>query len=343
MRRLSSLSVSIVIIATFYLVAILAGFVAPYGFANEDREHTNCPPMRLHIIDSDGRWNWRPFVYEYEEIPGDLERYQEDRSRKYSIQFLTPGSKYKFVGVIPTQTHLFGVQTPGRLYLFGTDEYGRDQFSRFVYGGQVSLLVGTLATAISLTIGLAVGSLCGVFGGWIDVVTMRFTELFMVLPWLYLLLAVRAILPLRTSGSATLIILMSVLALVGWAKPARLFRGVILSAQELDFVIAASAMGGSRWYVMRRHVLPQTRTILLIQAALLIPQFIAAEVTLSFLGLGVSEPNASWGAVISPLARYESIATHWWLVLPVCAVVPLFFSYHEVTSSLQTSDQTTMM
>ena len=343
MRHVSMLRISLAVIASFYIVAIAAEFFAPYGFATGDREHTNCPPTRIHVVDESGHWHLRPFVYRYVELPGELESYQEVRSQRYPLEFFIQGAKYKFANILSGRRHLFGVASPASIFIFGTDEYGRDQLSRFIYGARISLIVGTLAAAVALFIGLGVGALCGTFGGWVDVVIMRFTELFMALPWLYLLLAVRAILPLRTSASVSLLILLSVVALVGWAKPARLFRGVILSAQELDFVVAASVIGGGKWYVFRRHVLPQTGSLLLTQAALLIPQFVIAEVTLSFLGLGVGEPIPSWGSILAPLARYESLALHWWLVLPVCAVVPLFFSYHEVTSILQRDDIPPMM
>jgi peptide/nickel transport system permease protein len=342
MRNSRLLRIWLTTTALFYGMAICAGAIAPYGFSEQDRDHTNCPPTRIHFTHSDGHLT-QPFVYQQRQVEGELERYEEDRSHAAPLKVLVSGSKYKFVGIIPASVHLFGVAEPAKIYIFGTDEYGRDQLSRFLYGAQVSIFVGTLTASIALALGLAIGTMSATFGGWFDAFAMRFTELFMALPWLYLLLAVRAILPLRTGASTSLLIIMSVLALVGWAKPARLFRGVILSAQELDFVSAASAMGGTRWYILRRHVLPQTTTILALQAALLIPQFIVAEVTLSFLGLGVGEPIPSWGAVLAPLARYESIALHWWLILPLCAVVPLFFSYHELSTVLQAKNAPTMM
>jgi peptide/nickel transport system permease protein len=217
----------------------------------------------------------------------------------------------------------------------GTDGYGRDQFSRFLYGGQISLLAGLLAAALSVSLGIVVGGLAGFYGGWIDEILMRGGELFLALPWLYLLFAVRAVLPLHIAGWQVFLLLVSVMGLIGWTRPARLIRGVVLSAKERNFVVAARAFGASDGYLLWRHVLPQTSGVVLTQMTLLIPQFVLAEVTLSFLGLGVSEPMPSWGTLLSSLQQYYVLSSYWWMFLPALLLIPMFLLFNATADALQ--------
>ena len=210
----------------------------------------------------------------------------------------------------------------------GTDGYGRDQFSRFLYGGQISLLAGLLAAALSVSLGILVGSLAGFYGGWIDELLMRGSEIFLALPWLYLLFAVRAALPLHIAEWQVFLLLVAVMGLIGWARPARLIRGVVLSAKERKFVVAARGFGASDTHLLFKHVLPQTYGVVLTQIALLIPQYVLAEVTLSFLGLGVGEPMASWGTLLSSLQQYYILSSYWWMFLPALLLIPLFLAYY---------------
>ncbi|PYU19630.1 MAG: hypothetical protein DMG30_23600 [Acidobacteria bacterium] len=213
--------------------------------------------------------------------------------------------------------------------------YGRDELSRILYGGQVSLLAGLLGSGITLLFGLGIGTAAGYYGGWKDEVLMRLTELFLALPWLYLLLGLRAFLPLAVSPLEAFLLIVMVIGLVGWARPARLIRGVVLSAKERDFVRAARGFGAPEGYLLLRHVLPQTSSVLLTQAAILIPQYVLAEMTLSFLGLGVPEPLASWGNLLANLQHYSILVSYWWMYLPAVAMVPFFLGYLGLASALQ--------
>ena len=195
---------------------------------------------------------------------------------------------------------------PGVLFLWGSDGYGRDVFSRVLYGGRISLLTGLVAAFLSLSLGLLWGTLAGFHGGWVDRLLMRGAELFLALPWLYLLLAVRAFLPLHISPTQAFFLLVAIIGTVGWVRPARMVRGVVLSARERGFVLAARGFGASPWYLIRRHILPLTWSVVLTQATILIPQYIVAEVTLSFLGLGVGEPVPSWGNMLAEARQYHS-------------------------------------
>jgi peptide/nickel transport system permease protein len=125
------------------------------------------------------------------------------------------------------------------------------------------------------------------------------------------------------------------MGLVGWARPARIVRGLVLSLRERTFVLAARAMGASDLHILRRHVVPQTVNTMLTMAALLVPQFILAEVTLSFLGLGVGEPIPSWGNLLAELQKYSVLTSYWWMYLPAIALVALFLAYHSASAALQ--------
>ena len=217
----------------------------------------------------------------------------------------------------------------------GSDAYGRDQFSRFLYGGQISLLAGLIAAILSVSIGILAGGIAGYYGGWLDEILMRGGELFLALPWLYLLFAMRAALPLHISQWQVFLLLISVMGLIGWARPARLIRGVVLSAKERNFVLAARGFGASDAYLLRRHVLPQTYAVLLTQITLLVPQYVLAEVTLTFLGLGVGEPMPSWGALLSSLQQYSVLSSYWWMFLPALLLIPLFVVFYAAADALQ--------
>jgi peptide/nickel transport system permease protein len=303
---LVSARLPISILATLHIAVLLAGFLGPYDPATQNRNSALIAPMVVHFMDSRGKLHLRP----------SIRAAGEDRP----IRFLVSGSPYR-LGLWTVHTHLFGVDKPASIHLLGTDEFGRDQLSRLLWGGQISLATGWLAAFLSLGVGLVLGLLAGFFGGWRDAIVMRGAELFLALPWLYLLLAVRAFLPLSLSPHATALVLIAVIGTVGWARPARLVRGVTLSAKERDFVYAARGFGASSWHLMTRHCLPETYSVLSTQLALLVPQYILAEVTLSFVGLGVGEPAASWGNLLAPLRQVSLLASSWWLALPALLVM----------------------
>jgi peptide/nickel transport system permease protein len=315
-------------------VVLLAGFFAPYEPTAQNRSFPFAPPTQLHFIDTSGEFHLRPFVYRMVERPGELGAYEEDRSRAYPIRFLVPSAPYRIAGIVVLRHRLLGVDEPARVFLLGSDGYGRDQLSRLLYGGQISLVAGLLAATLSLSAGLVLGTVAGFYGRWLDGAIMRGAELFLALPWLYLLFAVRAVLPLHITPGQAFLLLVVVIGLVDWARPARLIRGVVLSARERDYVLAARGFGASDVYLMRRHIVPQTFGVLLTQAALLIPQYILAEVTLSFLGLGVSEPAPSWGNMLGALQQYHVLASYWWMWIPGFVLMPVFLGYYALADVL---------
>jgi peptide/nickel transport system permease protein len=324
----------LICLCIIYGVVLLAGFFAPYDPAAQYRDAASSAPTRIHWMSPDRRLR-RPFIYASRNPAGQIQEHEEDSRVSYPIQFLPRGTQYSVLGVLALDRHLFGVASPAGIYLMGTDNYGRDVFSRLLYGGQISLSAGLLATLLTLILGLLLGMLAGLYGGWKDAVIMRGIELFLALPWLYLLLALRAFLPLHTGPRKTFLLIISVIGLVGWARPARLIRGVVLSAKERSHVLAAKSFGASDFYLLRRHLLPETRSIVITQAALLIPQYVLAEVTLSFLGLGVGEPVASWGSMLATLQQYHVLVSEWWMFFPGIVLVFVFLSFGALSNALQ--------
>ncbi len=322
------------VLVALHCIVAAAGFFAPYDPTEQDREHPYFPPMHLHMMDAHGQLHLRPFFYPFRLREGSFDQYEEDTVTTIPLRFFAGGARYHLLGFVPSRLHLFGT-AGARVYLLGSDAYGRDQLSRILYGGQISLLAGLLGAGITLLLGAIIGLAAGYYGGWRDELLMRIAELFLALPWLYLLFALRAFLPLAVSPLGDFLFVVIVISLVGWARPARLVRGVVLSAKERDFVRAARGFGASHIYLLRRHILPETAGVLLTQAAILVPQFVLAEMTLSFLGLGVPEPMSSWGNLLASLQQYNVLVSYWWMYLPALAILPFFLGYLSLASALQ--------
>jgi peptide/nickel transport system permease protein len=321
-------------LAVLHGIIACAGFFAPYDPAEQDRERPYLPPMKMHLVDAQGHIHFRPFFYAVHLRDGSFDSFEERTDQVLPLQFFVIGARYRLLGLEPSRIHLFGAQT-SRIYLLGSDAYGRDQLSRILCGGQVSLLAGLMGAGLTLFFGVLIGATAGYYGGWRDGILMRVAELFVALPWLYLLFALRAFLPLSVRPVQAFFLIVLVIGAVGWARPSRLVRGVVLSAKERDFVRAARGFGATDGYLLRRHILPETSSVILTQAAILVPQFVLAEMTLSFLGLGVPEPVPSWGSLLASLQQYSVLVSYWWMYVPALAIVPFFLGYLGLASALQ--------
>ena len=297
---------------------LFAGFLAPYSPTEQQRDFAYAPPTRVHFVDQAGCIHLRPFVYAIRPSDFDGFQYSEDRNRVFPIRLFVRNN---------AGLHLVAVDAPAQIFLLGTDGYGRDIFSRILFGGRISLAAALLATFVSLAIGTLLGSIAGYFGGIADAIVMRGVEVALALPWLYLLLAIRAVLPLHIGATQTFLLISGVIGILGWARPARLIRGLVLSARERSFVTAARGFGASEWYLLRRHVLPQTAGIVITQAVILVPQFIVAEATLSFLGLGMGEPLASWGNLLAAFQQFQVMSSYWWMATPAIALMIVSLAY----------------
>jgi len=330
----SKLALAVSLLTIIHLLVIFAGFIAPYNYDTQHRDQPYMAPSHVHWYDQDSKFHLHPFIYMVVNAEGGAGEYQEDRSARLSIHVFVKGDEYRLFGVIPCHRHLFGVAAPANLYLLGSDGFGRDQFSRLLYGGQISLFSGLLAALLALTVALITGGVSGFYGGIADDLIMAVAELSIALPWLYLLIAVRAFLPLQINPATAFLLVIAVIGIVGWGRPARLVRGLVMSAKERNFVLAAEGFGASHVYLLRRHILPQVFGVVLTQAALLVPQFILAEVTLSFLGLGVGEPFPSWGNMLAGAQQYHVLTSYWWMLIPAALPIPLFAVYHTLADAL---------
>ncbi|MCU1382499.1 MAG: hypothetical protein JWL71_1196 [Acidobacteria bacterium] len=327
--------VPLVLLTAVYAAVVLAGPIAPYAPATQHRDLPFAPPTRVHFAPTAGDVPFGPFVYRVAARADRPDQYDDDRSRRYPVRFLSHGPPYVVAGLIAADRHLFGVDAPATLFLFGSDQFGRDVFSRVLFGGQISLVAGVLGAGLALTLALTLGALAGFYGGWTDEAIMRTAELVLALPWLYLLLAIRSVLPLHLDPVQAFLLIVTVLGIVGWARPARLIRGVVQSIRQRDHVLAARASGATDLYLLRRHVVPATAGLVVTQLAVLIPQYILAEITLSFFGLGVGEPAPSWGALLAAAQRFDVLSSYWWMFLPGIALVPVFLLYYALANALQ--------
>ena len=328
-------------LVVLHVVVIFAGFIAPYGYGSQDRLHPFAPPARMHLVDCGGKLHLRPFVYGLKDSDQTFGNYVEDCSQPLPLRFFVQGDEYSLIGMFHPTLHLFGVDAPGQVNVLGCDGFGRDQFSRLLYGGQVSLFAGLLAALLALSGALVVGSISGLYGGFTDDALMRLAEVAVAVPSFYLLLAVRSLLPLRTGPVVAFLLVVCIIGFLSWARPARLVRGVVLSGRERNFVLAARGFGASRSYLLRRHLMPMTFPVMITQMVVLVPQFILAEVLLSFLGLGISEPFPSWGNMLAYAQQYHILVSYSWMLAPGLVLLPVILAYHVLADALQEKLQLT--
>lgn len=341
MRASAKLQWAAGFLVVLHVVVIFAGFIAPYNYRSQDRLHPFAPPTRVHLADCSGKMHLRPFVYGLKDSDQGFGNYVEDCSQPLPLRFFVQGDEYSLLGMFHPTLHLFGVDAPAQVNVLGSDGFGRDQFSRLLYGGQVSLFAGLLAALLALSGALAVGSISGLYGGFTDDALMRLAEIAVAVPSFYLLLAVRSLLPLRTGPVVAFLLVVCIIGFLSWARPARLVRGVVLSGRERNFVLAARGFGASRSYLLRRHLMPMTFPVMITQMVVLVPQFILAEVLLSFLGLGISEPFPSWGNMLAYAQQYHILISYSWMLAPGLVLLPVILAYHVLADALQEKLQLT--
>lgn len=310
----------------FYVVAIAADFVAPYSPYATQMDGSLLPPTEIYWVNPEGEWIG-PHVYPTTQGPVDIDTGERqvmvDWDNPSPLRLFVKGEPYKIFGLIPFDRHLFGAVGPAHINVLGTDEQARDQFSRLVFGSRISLSIGLVGISISFPIGMIVGGISGYFGGWVDTIAMRLVEVLMTIPGLYLLVALAAVLPVQITSTQRFLLITIIISFITWSGLARVIRGQVLSIKEREFVQAARVMGANSFYTIVRHVLPQTATYVIISATLTIPSFIISESVLSLIGLGIQQPDPSWGNLLSSATNASILVLQPWLIWPPALLIIL--------------------
>jgi peptide/nickel transport system permease protein len=286
----------------FCLIAVFADLLAPYDYSSLSRREPLAPPTTIRFRDAQGRWHARPFIYARLFDPA-TQRYDEITDRAYPLELFARGYSYEFLWLFQTDLHLFGTRAEAgvdapRVYLLGADKFGRDRLSRLLMATRYSLFIGPLGALLASALGVLIGGVAGYVGGWTDAVLMRAADVILALPTLVLILAVRATFPPGLPPADAIKVLLILFALLGWAAMARLARGLTRELLQREYVMAAFSLGCSTARVIVRHILPGASMSLAAQALLILPDFLLAETALSFLGVGLQEPEASWGSLL---------------------------------------------
>jgi peptide/nickel transport system permease protein len=335
----------ITVLLIFYIAVVGADFFAPYDPYVSQPDGSLLPPTQI-----EWKSGVNPQVYPTTQGPVDINTgnrlIKADRTQPSPVRLFVKGFEYHFLQIklpLPTRwsfknpkvdqvvvipgfrgdRHLFGAVGPGKINILGTDEQARDQFSRILYGGRISLSIGLLGVAISFPLGMLVGGVSGYFGGLVDGVLMRGVEVLMTIPSIYLIVALAKVLPDTLSSSDRFILIVLITSLVSWTSLARVIRGEVLSLKQREFVQAARAVGGQPLYIIVRHILPQTATFVIISATLSIPSFIGAESVLSLIGLGIQQPDPSWGNLLSLATNASILVFQPWLLWPPAILIVL--------------------
>ena len=324
-----------IIVAKFVAIIVFADFFSPYDYRQQSRTEPSAPATGVHLQSGPG-------IYPLKLSDPIRLIYDEDRTQSYRVEIFVRGYQYNLLGIIPTDLHLFGVeQVEGapRINLLGTDNLGRDRFSRLMNAVRFSLIVCTLGVVLACLIGIIIGVTSGYSTKFVDTVLMGTTDAMLSLPTLILILAARAAFPLELPPMRAAFLLLFIFALTGWAEMARLARGLVVATREREFVAAAVATGVTRVRILFRHILPNISGPLVTQAMLMLPAFLVAEIALSYLGVGLQEPEASLGNMLTAASDLNQLRQHPFIILSPAILIFIFVLGIRLLSDTKSSEK----
>lgn len=326
---------SVIFILVLYVFMIFAEFIAPYSPVKTFEEGT-FHPANIEITKSG------LCAREFRVLNPSSWQYAKVKGLNHKIQFFVKGERYKLLGFIPCSRHLFGTTKDpltGETYpvfLFGADNLGRDMFSRMIYGSRISLTIGFAASAVSLFLAIIFGGIAGFFGGIADWTIMRFSEFFMLIPALYLILFLRSILNSSMNSGQSYMVITLILSLVGWPGTARTLRGMVHSIKREEFVQNAQLEKIPSIVIIFKYIIPQISSLLIVSTTLAIPGFIMSETTLSYLGLGIADPAVSWGSMINrEISTLSNLKNFPWLLIPVFLLLAVTLAFNFFGDALR--------
>jgi peptide/nickel transport system permease protein len=324
-----------IIILILYLISLFAEFLAPALPDTSRPQYTYAPPQGLSFFtakpDGSSEFNFHVKGYTIAIDKVALRRtFVVDDKKVVPVGFFVKGPAYKLWGLIPMNRHLIGPINPNDpMYLLGADRLGRDVFSRLIYGTRVSMSIGLVGVAVSLILGVVLGSISGFYGGWVDTLIQRVIEVVSAMPTIPLWLGLAAAIPLTWSPVTVYFVITLIVSLLGWTSLAREVRGRFLALRSEDFVTAARLDGSSEARLIFRHILPSLTSHILAVVTLALPTMIVAETSLSFLGIGLKPPVVSWGVLLQDAQNIRTVATAPWLLIwPALAVVVAVLSFN---------------
>jgi len=294
------------LLLTVAVAALLAPWLAPNSPNRRFDDLLYAPPTRIHFFQDGLR---APFVHTLRVASRRERRFEVVESTRITLRWFTDGA---LVTARPDEG--------APLLLLGADGYGRDIWSRLLHGARTTLALSLAATLLATLLGTAVGGIAGYAGGWLDAILSRVSEFVLVLPAIYVALALRAVLPLVLPAPTVFLLLLVIFALLGWPIVARGVRAIVLAERERDYAVAAHAVGASDLRVLTRHLLPASRGYLRTQATLLLPAFILAEATLSYVGLGFPDTTPTWGTMLQDASNVALLGDAPWTLAPAAAI-----------------------
>jgi peptide/nickel transport system permease protein len=299
MRRAGLLLLGVVVVA-----ALGAPYLAPNPPDRRFGDHLYAPPTPVRVLGGTSG----PYIYPLRLVNRLERRFDEDRARPASLRFFAGG---RLISID---------EDAGPLLLFGADGYGRDIFARLLYGARVSLLLAFTAAALAVAGGVVAGGLAGYAGGFLDEILSRTSDFILVLPAIHVALALRAAVPLVLPDTTVFVLLAAIFGLLGWPIVARGVRAIVSSEARREYVMAGRSLGAGPVRLLVRHLLPAARGYVLTQVTLLVPAFILAEATLSFVGLGFPPTTPTWGTMLQDASNVAMLGDAPWTLAPGAAI-----------------------